>query len=82
MTKLTNANGFKMDGVYMAQENHARAIAKDNARAYSRACRIEEAKRKVAMKIIVGSVALTTLIGFLATEIKVLHNLIHIIHMM
>lgn len=77
MTKLTNANGLKMDGVYMAQENHARAIAKDNARAYSRACRIEEAKRKVAMKIIVGSVAVTTLIGILTTEIDILHNLIH-----
>lgn len=44
----------------------------------TRAERIERAKRKVAMEIIVGAVAASVLLTILVVEINIIHNLLHI----
>ena len=70
---------MKLDGIVMTQENHAKAIAEDKARAYRRACRIKKAKQKAATELIVGIVVGFLIICAYVPVINILSNLLRIV---
>lgn len=74
---MENAKKLKLEGLKMIKKKHEQKERERKAKAYIRACRIEKAKRKTVMEIIVGSITVFTLICAFIAEINILHNLIH-----